>query len=971
VTGRPLIETLTACGPVVDEFVATRAWDRLFGAAREAGWAENLARAWPALAPIFSASPYLSGLAGRDPDCLRRCLEMDPQAHLAQLIETTNTCGALTGTSAERGLRALKRKVHLLTALADLGGVWDLDGVTGALSRFADAAVRAAFEITAREARDAGRVTALGEGESGPIPGLFCIAMGKLGGDELNYSCDIDLTLFHESAALPLAAGAGAEPSVFVARCVQRIVALLQRRTADGYVFRVDLRLRPDPSSTPAVVSVAAAFQYYETVGQNWERAALIKARVVCGDQVLGTRFLQGLQPFIWRRHLDFAAIADIHAIKRQINAHQVDDRLSAAGADLKLGRGGIREIEFFVQTQQLILGGRQPTLRSPRTLDALAALAEAGHVRADAAEEMGEAYRSLRALEHRVQMIGDEQTHRLPQAAAQRRPIAALAGYETLRAFDAAVGKLLKGVNQRYAALFAGEEPLASRFGSLVFTGVEDDPETLATLRRMGFTRPGDISATIRGWHHGHIAPARSERGRELLTRLTPRLLDSIAATGAPDVAFQRFTEFFIALRAGVQIQSLFLAQPRLLSLVVRMMAFAPRFARALARRPAALDALLDPGFLGELESPATIAAILAATEDLETAMNVARRLGAEGALRIAVQLLGETTDAEAAGRAFTTLADGLIQGLADASLADLNEVAGSFPGEVAVIALGKCGSAEMSATSDLDLMTLYDPGPAGAASSRKGLSAESFYARFTQKLVAALSAPTAEGDLYAVDLQLRPSGGKGPVAVSTPAFEAYYARDAETWELLALTRARVVWASSAVFGADARLKLELALRRPRAQARLAKDVRDMRALLKRERPPWGVWDMKRAPGGLVDIEFAAQYLQLAGASKGGPLNQNTGAALQAIIGDGPDLAPDLETLLEAWRLQQALSQMLKIALQPKASPESEPASFRRLLAKVGGARDFAALKRTLSRSRAGAEAAVIRVLSPDAFQP
>jgi glutamate-ammonia-ligase adenylyltransferase len=914
---------------------------------------------------VFAASPYLAGIVRRRPQWLRRVLAGDPDHQLAALLKAAAACGQQSNlTTATSQLRRLKNELHLLAALADLGGVWGLESVTGALSAFADVAVGAAFAIAAREALDAGRLTHLGQGAQGPLPGVFCIAMGKLGAGELNYSSDIDISVFYEADAMPLSPGV--EPAPFAARFTDRVAELLQQRTVDGYVFRVDLRLRPDPSSTPSAVSVSAAFSYYESVGQNWERAAFIKARAAGGDLPRGMAFLDELRPFIWRRNLDFAAIADIHSIKRQIHIHKVDDRLTARGADLKLGRGGIREIEFYVQTQQLILGGRQSGLRSARTLDALDALAGAAQITPEAAKEMAAAYRTLRALEHRAQMVNDEQTHRLPQNDPDRRAIAALAGYDRLGSFDAAVGRLLRGVNRRYGDLFAGEEALSSRFGSLIFTGVEDDAETLSTLRRMGFSRSAEVSGTIRRWHHGSIGATRTERGRELLTRLAPRLLDAAAATGSPDAAFTRFADFFAALSAGVQVQSMFLAQPRLLELVVRVMAFAPQFARTLARRPVALDALLDPSFFGAIDAPREIPAQLRAAGGFEAAMDTARRLYAESGFRIGVQVLAGVASAPAAGLAFAELADGLISGLAAVSLEEIERMAGALEGEVAVFALGKCGSREMTAKSDLDLMTLYQPASADTTSGLKSWSAETFYARFTQRLVAALSAPTTQGELYQVDLQLRPSGTKGPVAVSLAAFESYYAGAAETWESLALTRARVVWATSPAFARRAEAAIETALRRPRDPSRTAKDVLDMRALMAAERPPLGFWDMKLSDGGLVDIEFCAQYLQLIAGQGGGPLRPNTSDALAALMAAEPGRCAALQAVDQAWRLQQSLSQLLKIALEDGADPADEPAALRALLAKAGAARGFAALKRKVAAARKAAHRAFRELVAP-----
>jgi glutamate-ammonia-ligase adenylyltransferase len=949
----PLAERLRPCGPVVDAVAAERTRESVLEKS-DAREAERLAAAWPALAPVFAASPYLASLCRRRPASLHAILACDPEPALAALIAAARA--APDGPEPAAALRRLKADLHLLTALCDLGGVWGLDAVTRALTEFADAAVQAAMLLAAREEVERGALTRVGEDGAGPVPGFFCIAMGKHGAFELNYSSDIDVSLFYEPEAMPLADGV--EHQAVARRIAQSLIRNLQDRTGEGYVFRVDLRLRPDPSSTPPAVPVEAALEYYESVGQNWERAAHIKARAVAGDIARAEAFLAELQPFIWRRNLDFAAIADIHSIKRQIHAHKVDERLDPAGADLKLGRGGIREIEFFVQTQQLILGGRHPELRGARTLEALAALTEAGHVSPEAARDLTEGYGELRAWEHRAQMIADDQTHRLPENDRARTTIGALAGFRTLKAFDAEVARVLITVNGHYGVLFAGEEELSSRFGSLVFTGVDDDPETLRTLARMGFAEPPRVAQTIRGWHHGRIAATRTARGRELFTRLAPRLLEACNAVGAPDVAFRRFGDFFAGLSSGVQIQSLFLAQPRLLELLVQVLAYAPRLATTLARKSAALDALLDPSFFDPVSLEAREADAWKSI-GFEEAMDLARRFHREQQFRIGVQVMGGQASAADAGRSFADLADVIVGGLAPAALAEVARVGGEFPGQVAVVALGKCGSREMTARSDLDLMTLYRADDPAAASSIKGWAAETVYGRFTQRLVAALSAPTGEGGLYEVDLQLRPSGTQGPVAVSFASFEDYYSREAETWELLALTRARIVWASSPAFAAEGAAAIERALRRPRDLKRTAKDVRDMRALMARERPPSGPWDLKLSPGGLVDIEFAAQHLQLANASEGGPLRSNTAEALAELrdrrLGDDEALA----ALQNAWMLQQNLTQLLKMALEDDVDPEAEPAAFKTLLARAGGETDFKGLKKRLAEAQKAARKA------------
>jgi len=960
---RPLADRVQPCGPVLDD----KAAERLRGVVADRAWTPELERAWPALVPVFGASPYLAGLARRDPRRLADLVASDPDARLDDILARTVAVGALLPEAASAPLRVLKQELHLLTALADLGGAWDLDRVTGALTRFADAAVTAALWSAARGELDAGRLTRLGDGERGPVPGWFCIAMGKQGAFELNYSSDIDVSVFFEPEPLAEVLADGVEVQAFAVRLTQKVSDLMQARTPEGYVFRMDLRLRPDPSSTPPAVPVPAALEYYETVGQNWERAAFIKARACAGDEIAAAAFLAELIPYIWRKNLDFAAIADIHSIKRQIHAHKVDERVSAKGVDLKLGRGGIREIEFYVQTQQLILGGRHPELRSRRTLDALHALSEAGHVAPGTAIELTAAYERLRAVEHRIQMLADEQTHKLPEADADRKRVAALSGEAPLRSFDAEITRTLKAVNARYGELFPDEEALSSRFGSLVFTGVDDDPETLATIKRMGFSDPARVSQTIRNWHHGHVAATRTERGRELFTRLAPRLLEAAQATGAPDPAFNRFCDFFGGISSGVQLQSLFLAQPRLFELVVQVLAFAPRLAATLARRPAAIDAMVDPGFFEEIEIATERADMVRAAsraDGFEAAMDVVRRIHREQAFRVGVQVMSGTASAEAAGRAFADLADLCIEVLAPAALAEAVRIGGAFPGEVAVVALGKCGSREMSASSDLDLMTLYRASDPAAMSATKGWDASAFYGRFTQRLIAALSSPTAEGQLYEVDMQLRPSGTKGPVAVSFAAFDHYYEGEAETWELLALTRARVVWATSEAFAADAQAAIEAALRRPRDAKKTARDVRDMRKLLEDERPPKGDWDLKLSPGGLVDIEFAAQFLQIVHAADRGPLAPNTAAALDALGAAGLLEAEPRAALREAWRLQQDLTQLLKVALDDNPNPADEPKAFQALLARAGGARTFKALRTQLEAAQAAARKAYLAVV-------
>lgn len=956
--GAPLVDRLSVCGPTLPSPGLETLQARLADAVPD----PVLQSAWPALAPVFAASPYLASLARRRPEALGRILVHRPEDSLADILMQTR---ALEGgaEAMKRPLRLLKADLHLLTALADLGGVWALEDVTAALSQFADATAEAALRAVAHDLRERGKLVPAPDDPRGPVPGLFGLAMGKHGALELNYSSDIDISLFYDPDRLAGALAEGVETQRTVDRLAQAFAALLTERTGDGYVFRVDLRLRPDPSSTPPVVAVPMALDYYEGVGQNWERAAFIKARVVLGDLAAGRDFLNALVPFVWRRSLDYQAILDVQAIKRQIHVHKTGEGLEAAGANLKLGRGGIREIEFYAQTQQLILGGRDPALRLPATLPALAALTRAGHVAEDTRAALGDAYRRLRALEHRVQMLDDEQTHALPVDDDRRRAVAALSGETDLATFDAGVEALLTRVNTLYGELFEGGEALSSDYGSLVFTGVENDPETLATLERMGFEEPAPVSDTIRSWHHGRIPATRSARGRELFTRLAPRLLEALAATGAPDQAFRRFAVFFSGLSAGVQIQALFLNQPSLFDLVVRVMAWAPRLARALGRDPAALDSMLDARFQTPLDADTGVAdqmrAEAAAAGDFEQAMDVVRRIHRDQRFRIGLQTLTGQADVEAAGRAYTVLADASIQSLAVAALAEVTRQSGRMEGCVAVVALGKAGSREMTAASDLDLMTVHEA-PAEAVSEGRGLPAETWYVRFTQRLITALSTHTSQGGLYEVDMRLRPSGSKGPLSVKLSRLTGYYAEEADTWEFMALTRARVVWASEPAFGDRVSAALVDVLRsHGRTPQTLAHDVRAMRDRMTRDQAPAGFWDLKRVAGGLVDAEFVAQYRQLVRAGTGEALTVST---LEALAADPP--------LARAWRTQQGLAQILACSFNEKPVPEDEPAGLQARLAEVGGQADLARLKDHLGGLREEARSRFEVVLPPVATE-
>ncbi|MGZ5178638.1 MAG: bifunctional [glutamine synthetase] adenylyltransferase/[glutamine synthetase]-adenylyl-L-tyrosine phosphorylase, partial [Burkholderiales bacterium] len=624
--------------------------------------------------------------------------------------------------------------------------------------------------------------------------GLTVLAMGKHGAFELNYSSDIDLIVFYDPRRFPFrkrddARGAAVD-------LVRGIVKLLTEITSDGYVFRVDLRLRPDAGATQVAISIDAAESYYEGMGQNWERAAFIKARACAGDPQTGAYFLKAIVPFIWRRNLDYAAIEDIHSIKRQIHAHEGHGTVAVAGHNIKLGRGGIREIEFFAQTQQLILGGRMPMLRQSGTVAALDALCARELVTEKTTLDMKNAYRFLRTLEHRLQMIEDQQTHTVPKAPEEIAHVACFLGFADAQAFGLALTEQLETVQGHYARLFEREQELTATEGNLVFTGVEEDPETLATLKQMGFRDPAHASAAIRGWHHGRIRATRSARARELLTKLVPVLLPALAATADPDAAFAQFDRFITNLPAGVQLFSLLLARPDLLALIASIVGSAPRLAQHLGRAPATLDALIDADFLHALPSRETLDALLrdqlARVSGYEDALDAVRRFAKEQIFRVGVQIIQGAAKADAAGPALANIAEAVIAALLPVVERELGETAGTMPGGAfAVVAMGKLGGREMTSGSDLDLIFVYNvPQGVEASDGEKPLPVIVYYARLAQRLIVALTALTGAGGLYEVDMRLRPTGNKGPVAVSLESFARYHATESWTWERMALTR-------------------------------------------------------------------------------------------------------------------------------------------------------------------------------------
>ncbi|MGI9502221.1 MAG: bifunctional [glutamine synthetase] adenylyltransferase/[glutamine synthetase]-adenylyl-L-tyrosine phosphorylase, partial [Geminicoccaceae bacterium] len=877
------------------------------------------------LRAVFGNSPFLTELAFDQPEFVKSAFEQGPDQTLEAII--TERPADHRRTTVMAHLRRARRRVALLTALTDISGVWTLHQVTEALSRFADAATGIALNLALRELAEKGELPLDNPDNPGPTSGLIVLGMGKLGAFELNYSSDIDLIiLFDPSRFRP----AGKDsPMALAVRVARALVYLLEHRTKDGYVFRTDLRLRPHPPGQPMALSVEDAEIYYERFGQNWERAALIKARVIAGDTEAGDRFLHHIRPFLWRKHLDYAAIRDIHAIKRQINRHRGHSEIRVLGHDLKVGRGGIREIEFFVQTQQLILGGRVPSLRLCGTIETLDRLVEERWLEAATAEDLKAAYGFFRVVEHRLQMIADKQTHLLPEDEPGFARFARFMGHDEPTPFATELKEKLELVERHYAALFEDSLDLGAD-GALVFTGTEDDPETLKTLDQLGFARAPEVAKTVRRWHHGHIRATRTPRARELLTELMPELLRVLGEQADPDAAFARLDHFMTSLPAGVQLFSLFRANPKLLALVADVMGTAPRLADHLSHHVGLFDAMLAPSFFEVAAPPAELeaefAGALKQAEDLQDALDAARRWAQAREFQIGMHILLGESDGEAASAPLTAIAEIVLRGLLPHVERWLERQHGRINGgSFAVLGLGKLGSKELSIGSDLDLIFVFDAEKGARSDGDKPLPAETYYARLGQRLVSALTAKTAEGSLYEIDTRLRPSGNLGPVACSIDSFERYQMENAQTWEHQALTRCRVI---SGAAGLTARIEAAAmhALTMPRDPEKLASDVRAMRLRVFKEHGSDDPWNLKHARGGLVEAEFLAQYLQLRYATDHPAiLSTKTTLVFERAAGHCIRSA-DSRLLIRAVHLHRRLQALLRLSLDDTLDPKTAP---------------------------------------------
>jgi glutamate-ammonia-ligase adenylyltransferase len=802
------------------------------------------------------------------------------------------------GDTLDMRLRRQRHGLALAVALGDLSGELRLEEVTAMLSNFADRALDDAVRGTLAE-----RV-----GDSDPR-GFTVIAMGKLGSHELNYSSDVDLLLLFDPETLPKRSREDAgEAAVRIGR---RLIEIMQKRTADGYVQRVDLRLRPSPEVTPIVLPVNAAISHYESSALPWERAAFIRARAAAGDLSLGQRFLDSIQPFVWRRSLDFGVIEEVRQISARIRDHFAQGAIIGPGYDLKRGRGGIREVEFFVQIQQMIHGGRDASVRAPATLDAISALLAAGRLEDGAAGDLADAYRALRTIEHRVQMVEDAQTHLLPLEQAGLDNVAQLQGL----ADGSELLCELRPHVERVGTLFDGLAPDTS-------ARLSNDPDILGEeLETLGFSDPGSAARHIANWRSGKARSLRSPPAQQAFEAMLPGLLRAIAAGPDPNYAFNRLGDIVERLSSGVNFFRLLEARPVLARLLAKVLAHAPALADQLARRPELFEGLFDASSFAMPPEPPEFAELLAnamAGNPYDVALDRARRLVNERRFALGVQLIDRRRDPLEVTEGYARVAEGALVALGSAAEAQFRDAHGAFgDSELVVLGLGRFGGHSLTHASDLDIIYLHTASQGSTSDGPKPLGPNDYFNRLASRVTAALSVPTAAGPLYEVDTRLRPEGAKGMLVVSVDAFERYQRNEAWTWEHMALCRARPVFGSASV-RARVTAMIEDILRFPRDYGKVAEDASKMRAEIARHKPPHGPLDVKLGPGGLVDLEFAVHVLQL---TRHVGLSTRLEIALEELEADS--LVP--ANIVESLKLLSRMLVMMRLVAPGDIKPTSE----------------------------------------------
>lgn len=826
------------------------------------------------------------------------------QDFLAEMERASDDAGAMLAIRRWRG------RSCLAVALSDLAGLCDTETQMAWLSHAADTALGASLAFLINLAVTRGKIGPVDSSMQGC--GWTIIALGKLGAEELNYSSDVDLLILHDLATAPLGQEQ-AQP--FYVGLTRDLVRLLSATTADGIGWRVDLRLRPDPGATAVSIDVDAAIGYYESLARTWERAAFIRARPIAGDVQIAKRFLSQIQPFIWRRTLDYTVMEDMKTMLRR--PPQSNGWL---GYNLKIGKNGIRQIEFFTHVLQLVAGGREPALRQHQTAPALRALAKFDWITSDQASALIAAYHQLRRTEHRIQMLADSQTHSLPRSQSELAHFANFMGHAEpadLCAALAAVQDII-ALHAEHKILHSPADHTASHKNILL----DDYDSLVAWLAQNGFARPHDVADTLSGWMAGRIAATRSERARVLLNRLMPDILMHFATAAAPDDIFAALAQFIEGLPASVQIFSLLDYNPQLTRLLCDMLVLSPQICDRLRRYPALFDLLLYRAFFAPIEEPNSLKKLFhekIAELPVELALDQIKILVRELKFRAQVQTLSFATDTDQLEASLTAIAEAAIDSVLTLVRADMVRRYGEIDVEISIVALGRLGVKQLTAGSDLDLLILYDAGPDVVSNGQRKLPAASYVLRLAQTMVSWISTPTAEGTLYDVDLRLRPEGQAGAVATSIDRLATYFDRDAWIWEKQALTKARPI-AGDAGLNDKIQQLINSIINHNQPKDRLVTAISDMRQRIQKQQKPASQWHLRQIAGGLTDFDLLIQAWRLQYGALFSGSGQSARVILQTLYDKGVIDNNCYEDMTEASKFLNEIHHSLRLTLGPLA---------------------------------------------------
>ena len=950
--------------------LAERPGAALRAALAERGRADDWPAArWEAFARACVASDFVAEQALRDVEAFLELADSEQLERPLRPGELRAQLQALLADCAQedelaRRLRRFRNRQQLRIIWRDVNRLADLGETCRDLSDLADACIDLACHwLYPRQCEQFG--TPMGR-RSGKPQRLVVLGMGKLGAHELNLSSDIDLIFGFPEAGETEGARRSLDNQEFFNRLGQRLIKALDAITVDGFVFRVDMRLRPWGTGA-LTLSFAALEQYYQDQGRDWERYAMIKARVVGGDQAAGAHLLKQLRPFVYRRYLDFSAIEALRGMKQLI---QQEVRRKDMSDNIKLGAGGIREVEFIAQAFQLIHGGRDLSLQQRPLLPVLAVLEAEGYLPAAVVAELRDGYRFLRYVEHALQAIADQQTQMLPEDAGGRARVAFIMGFEDWNAFEARLDAWRERIEWHFRQVIAdpdedGDEEILGGEWLPLWQGDLEEGAAIAQLGESGFAEPGKAWRLLQDLRGGSQVRAMQRLGRERLDAFMPRLLAEVAEQEEPDRVLERVVPLVAAVARRSAYLVLLSENPGALTRLLRLCGASPLVAEQIARFPLLLDELLNEGRLYSPPKAPELAAELRERlmripeDDLEQQMEALRHFKLAHSLRVAASEFAGTLPLMKVSDYLTWLAEAILEQVL--ALAWRHTVArhgtprradGEYcDPDFIIVGYGKVGGIELGHGSDLDLVFIHDGDPHAETDGAKPIDGTQFFIRLGQRIIHLLTAQTTSGQLYDVDMRLRPSGDAGLLVSSLAAFERYQLEEAWTWEHQALVRARVLVGSPRVAERFEQVRAQV-LGRPRELEALRVEVSEMRAKMRDNLgtratdagrgenafDPAQSFDLKQDAGGIVDIEFMVQYAALAWSHQYPELHRYTDN-IRILDGLGAaNLLPavDVQLLQEAYKAYRAAAHRLALQKQPGKVPGDQFPDSRRLVQRI-----------------------------------